>query len=76
MIALGRKAWLFAGSQRGGDRAACMYCLIATAKMNDIDPQAWLADVLARMPNLPVSRLPELLPWNWATGQDARQKAA
>ena len=75
-VALGRKAWLFAGSQRGGDRAACMYSLIVTAKMNDIDPQAWLADVLARMPNLPVSRLPELLPWNWATGQDARQKAA
>ena len=75
-VALGRKAWLFAGSQRGGDRAACMYSLIVTARMNDIDPQAWLADVLARMPNLPVSRLPELLPWNWATGQDARQKAA
>ena len=64
-IALGRKAWLFAGSQRGGERAAFMYSLIVTAKMNDIDPQAWLADVLARMPNLPVSRLPELLPWNW-----------
>ena len=75
-VALGRKAWLFAGSQRGGDRAAFMYSLIVTAKMNDIDPQAWLADVLARMPNLPVSRLPELLPWNWATGQDARQIAA
>jgi hypothetical protein len=64
-IALGRKAWLFAGSPRGGDRAAFMYSLIVTAKMNDIDPQAWLADVLARMPDLPLSRLPELLPWNW-----------
>ncbi len=64
-VALGRKAWLFAGSERGGDRAAFMYSLIVTAKMNDIDPQAWLADVLARMPDLPVSRLPELLPWNW-----------
>ena len=42
-----------------------MYSLIVTAKLNDIDPQAWLADVLARMPNMPVSRLPELLPWNW-----------
>ena len=47
-IALGRKSWLFAGSDRGGDRAAAMYSLIVTAKMNDIDPQAWLADVLAR----------------------------
>lgn len=64
-VALGRKAWLFAGSPRGGDRAAFMYSLIVTAKMNDIDPQAWLADVLARLPDTPLSRLPELLPWNW-----------
>ncbi|MDV7272339.1 IS66 family transposase [Thioclava sp. A2] len=70
-IALGRKAWLFAGSERGGDRAAFMYTLIVPAKMNDIDPQAWLADVLARLPDLPVSRLPELLPWHWKTQQDA-----
>ncbi|ANK88523.1 IS66 family insertion sequence transposase domain-containing protein (plasmid) [Rhizobium phaseoli] len=74
-IALGRKAWLFAGSQRGGERAAFMYSLIVTAKTNDIDPQAWLADVLARMPGIPVSRLPELLPWNWPAGS-ARQMAA
>ncbi len=65
-IALGRKAWLFAGSPRGGDRAAFMYSLIVTAKMNDVDPQAWLADVLARLPDMPLSRLQELLPWNWA----------
>jgi transposase len=65
-IALGRKAWLFAGSERGGERAAFMVTLIVTAKLNDIDPRAWLADVLARMPDLPVSRLPELLPWTWA----------
>jgi len=64
-IALGRKAWLFAGSSRGGDRAAFMYSLIVTAKMNDVDPQAWLADVLARLPDMPLSRLPEVLPWNW-----------
>ena len=73
--ALGRKSWLFAGSERGGDRAAFMYSLIVTAKMNDIDPQAWLADVLARMPNLPVSRLSELLPWNWRQ-HSAQRKAA
>jgi transposase len=64
-IALGRKAWLFAGSPRGGERAAFMYSLIVTAKMNDVDPQAWLADVLGRLPDMPLSRLPELLPWNW-----------
>nr|WP_259650287.1 IS66 family transposase [Gluconacetobacter diazotrophicus] len=63
-IALGRKAWLFAGSDRGGQRAADMYSLIVTAKLNDIDPQAWLADVLARINDQPVSRLHELLPWN------------
>jgi len=64
-IALGRKSWLFAGSDRGGHRAAAMYSLIVTAKMNDIDPQAWLADVLTRIAEHPVSRLDELLPWNW-----------
>jgi transposase len=74
--ALGRKSWLFAGSERGGDRAAFMYSLIVTAKLNDIDPQAWLADVLARMPSMPVSRLPELLPWHWDPGPTARRKAA
>ena len=67
-VALGRKAWLFAGSSRGGDRAAFMYSLIVTAKMNDVDPQAWLADVLARLPYMTLSRLPELLPWNWQRG--------
>ncbi|QXQ05585.1 IS66 family transposase [Sphingosinicellaceae bacterium] len=64
-VALGRKSWLFAGSDRGGQRAAFMYSLIVTAKLNDIDPQAWLADVLARIADLPQQRLAELLPWNW-----------
>jgi hypothetical protein len=64
-VALGRKAWLFAGSDRGGDRAADMYTLIQTAKMNDVDPQAWLADVLARIAGHPAQRLHELTPWNW-----------
>lgn len=74
-VALGRKAWLFAGSERGGHRAAFFYSLIVTAKLNDIDPQAWLADVLARMPSLPMSRMPELLPWNWATTSDQQEAA-
>src|SRR5665213_1080283 len=56
-IALGRKSWLFCGSDRGGERAAVMYSLIVTAKMNDVDPQAWLADVLARIAEHPVQRL-------------------
>jgi transposase len=68
-IALGRRAWLFAGSDRGGDRAAAMYTLIATAKLNDINPQAWLADVLARIADHPASRLHELLPWHWKREQ-------
>jgi hypothetical protein len=59
-IALGRKSWLFAGSDRGGQRAAFMYGLIVTAKMNDVDPQAWLADVLARINDMPQTRLHEL----------------
>ncbi|MBB4235103.1 IS66 family transposase [Rhizobium esperanzae] len=64
-FALGRKSWLFAGSDRGADRAAFMATLIMTAKLNDIDPQAWLADVLARIAETPVTRLEQLLPWNW-----------
>jgi transposase len=72
-IALGRKSWLFAGSDRGGDRAAAMYSLIYTAKLNGVDPRAWLADVLARIADLPASRLHELLPWNW---RKAREDAA
>jgi transposase len=74
-VALGRKSWLFAGSERGGHRAAVMYTLIGTAKLNGIDPQAWLADVIARISDIPVSHLPELLPWNWAA-PEASVKAA
>jgi hypothetical protein len=61
-IALGRKAWLFAGSERGGERAAIMYTLIQTAKLNDVDPQVWLADVLARIAGHPITGLAALLP--------------
>jgi transposase len=67
-VALGRRSWLFAGSDRGGERAAAMYTLIGTAKLNDIDPRAWLADVLRRIADHPASRLAELLPWNWKAG--------
>lgn len=68
-IALGRKSWLFCGSDRGGRRAAAMYSLIVSAKMNDVDPQVWLADVLARIAIHPAHRLDELLPWNWKIAQ-------
>jgi len=68
-VALGRKSWLFAGSERGGDRAAFMYTLIVTARLNDVDPQAWLANVIARIADTPMSRLDRLLPWNWAADQ-------
>jgi transposase len=75
-IALGRKSWLFAGSDRGGQRAAAMYSLIVTAKLNDVDPQAWLADVLGRIAAHPASKLDELLPWNWATAGGRHKLAA
>lgn len=71
-MALGRKSWLFADSERGGQRAAFMYSLIGTAKLNGIDPQAWLADAIARISDLPVSRLPKLLPRNWCNPANLR----
>jgi transposase len=75
-IALGRKSWLFCGSDRGGQRAAAMYSLIVTAKMNDVDPQAWLADVLARIATQPAHRLGELLPWTWKLAKQPAQPLA
>ena len=64
-VAVGRKNWTFAGSDEGGRRAAAIYTLIQTAKLNDVDPQAWLADVLARLPDHPANKVADLLPWNW-----------
>jgi hypothetical protein len=75
-IALGRKSWLFTGSDRGGQRAAAMYSLLVTAKMNNVDPQAWLADVLARIAEHPARKLDELLPWNWRSRSTPRRQAA
>ena len=69
-IAMGRKAWLFCGSDRGGQRAAAfVYSLIVTAKLNDVDPEAWLADI-------PQTRLNELLPWNWRRLRQPQHQAA
>jgi transposase len=75
-VALGRKAWLFAGSDRGGERAAAMYSLIITAKLNNVDPRAWLADVLRRINDHTASRLYELLPWNWTNQAQLTAAAA
>lgn len=75
-IALGRKSWLFAGSDRGGQRAAAIYSLIVTAKLNNIDPQAWLTDVLSRIADHPTSKLNELLPWNWQPHPTLHNQAA
>jgi transposase len=75
-IALGRKSWLFAGSDRGGQRAAAMYSLVVTAKLNNIDPQAWLSDVLARIAEHPAQRIDELLPWNWRPRPASQRQAA
>ena len=64
-IAVGRHNWTFAGSDAGGRRAAAIYTLIETAKLNDIDPQVWLTDMLTRLQDHPARRIAELLPWNW-----------
>ena len=65
-LALGRKNWLFAGSDAGGHRAAAIYTLTETAKLNGLDPEAYLRDVLARIADHPINRIAELLPWNIA----------
>ena len=64
-VAVGRKNWTFAGSDAGGYRAAVFNSLIVTARLNDVDPQAWLADVIASIANHPINRIDQLLPWNW-----------
>jgi transposase len=64
-IAVGRKNWTFCGSDSGGQRAAVMYTLIGSAKLSDVDPKAWLADVLSRIADHPARRIAALLPWNW-----------
>ena len=74
-VAVGRHNWTFAGSDEGGHRAAAIYTLVETAKLNDTDPQAWLADVLARLPDHPARRISDLLPWNWRPPPPVAQAA-
>ncbi|MET4443820.1 hypothetical protein ABIB75_002090 [Bradyrhizobium sp. GM2.2] len=71
-IALGRRNWTFAGSLRGAERAAIMLTMITTCRLNDVDPNAWLADIVARIADLPASRLHELLPWEWKLPRQLR----
>ena len=71
-IALGRKNWLFAGSDAGGERAAAIYSLIETCKLNGIDPEAYLRSILASIADHPINRVAELLPWNWAAHQKSK----
>jgi len=75
-VAVGRRNWTFCGSDRGGDRAAAIYTLVSTAKLHDIDPEAWLADVLRRINDHTAARLDDLLPWNWKKPTVAEAKAA
>jgi transposase len=75
-IAVGRRNWTFCGSDSGGRRAAAIFTLIETCKLNDVDPRAWLADILARIADHPAKRLGELLPWNWKVAGAGLRAAA
>ncbi len=74
-VSLGRKNWLFAGSDKGGERAALFYSLIETCKLHEINAEAYLADVIARIGDHPINRIDELLPWEWAKVQTDRAAA-
>ena len=75
-VAVGRRNWTFAGSNEGGRRAAAIYSLIETCRLNDVDPRAWLAEVLAKLPDHPAHRVAELTPWAWKGRRDAAARAA
>jgi len=75
VIAIGRKNYLFAGSDAGGSRAAALYSLIETAKLNGVNPQHYLADLLARIADHPARQIAELLPWNWKPLDPTRSAA-
>ena len=68
-LAIGRKNWMFAGSERGGKAMAIAFTLIETAKLNGVDPQAWLTDILGRIADHKINRIDELLPWNYLSDE-------
>ena len=75
--AIGRKNWLFAGSKTGGERAAAIYSVIETCKLNGVEPQTYIADVIAKIAdNWPASRWDELMPWNWTADRAPISMAA
>jgi transposase len=76
VVALGRKNYLFAGSDLGGERAASIYSLIGSAKLNGLDPEAYLREVLTRIADHPVNRIADLLPWNIVPAEPAHSTAA
>jgi transposase len=75
-VAMGRKNYLFAGSDSGGERAAVLYSLIGSAKLNGLDPERYLRSVLSRIAEHPISRITELLPWNLTSSLSDTTKAA
>jgi transposase len=75
-VALGRKNYLFAGSDRGGESAAAIYSLIGTAKLNGIDPESYLRNVLSRIAEHPINSIEELLPWNVAAELSGNSRRA
>ena len=76
VVALGRKNYLFAGSDRGGERAASIYSLVGSAKLNGMDPEAYLREVLTRIADHPVNRIADLLPWNFVPTESTHSSTA
>ena len=72
-MALGRKNYLFCGSDAGGRRAACLYTILETCRLNAVNPQAYLTDVLARIADHPINKISELLPWHWKASHTAKR---
>jgi transposase len=75
-VAIGRKNYLFAGSDTGGERAAAIYKLIGTAKLNGVDPAAYLRFVLERIADHPINKIHELLPWTFAGNEQVQARPA
>ena len=75
MVAIGRKNWMFAGSEAGAERAAIIYSLVASCKLNGLDPFAYFRDVLEKVTTYPASKIDDLLPSNWKKSEESTSKA-